>query len=507
MSSAPVVEAQDWGWRYSGRNRWATSGLTFSISPGERVLLLGGSGAGKSTLLSALTGVLGGADEGEEHGKLLVNGKHPTRIRGRVGLVMQDPSSQVILERVGDDVAFGCENLCVPREQIWPRVRAALDAVHLDLPLDHPTHALSGGQQQRLAIAGALAMQIGTDRIGVAGAPGILCLDEPTANLDPVGIVEVREAISSVVADRRTTLVVVEHRIEVWVDLVDRVIALAPGGGLIADGPPREVFTHHREELSAAGAWVPGVDSGIHARPQPTGRAEPLLWAEDLSIGYAPQHPVHTHLATRIPARRATAVTGPNGAGKTTLALTMAGVLPPLAGQVQTAPELRPTASQHLTRRLRRHFDPAQQSTWPSRDLLTRIGSVFQNPEHQFVEATVHDELAVGLRTLGRSTQQTSTRVDELLAQLHLDHIAEANPFTLSGGEKRRLSVGTVLATSPTVILLDEPTFGQDRNTWIDLVKLVQSILDEGRTIISVTHDDAYLRVLGENIIAMEPTA
>ncbi|MFC2690230.1 MAG: ABC transporter ATP-binding protein, partial [Propionibacterium freudenreichii] len=215
---APGVVASDWGWRYAGRPRWAARHLDFTIEPGERVLLLGASGAGKSTLLGALTGVLGGDDEGEEAGSLLVGGKHPTRMRGHVGLVMQDPTSQMILQRIGDDAAFGCENLAVPREQIWPRVRAALDAVDLRLPLDRSTTALSGGQQQRLAIAGALAM------MGGPGAPGMLCLDEPTANLDPEGVTTVHDAIASVVADRHTTLVVVEHRVDIWTDLVDRVI-------------------------------------------------------------------------------------------------------------------------------------------------------------------------------------------------------------------------------------------------------------------------------------------
>ncbi|SER76332.1 energy-coupling factor transport system ATP-binding protein [Propionibacterium cyclohexanicum] len=502
MTEAAAVLAQDWGWRYAGRTRWATRRISFSIGTGERVLLLGGSGAGKSTLLSAVNGILGGADEGEEEGQLLVDGRHPSRLHGRVGLVMQDPSSQVILERIGDDVAFGCENLGVPREQIWPRVRAALDAVRLDLPLDHPTSALSGGQQQRLAIAGALAMQDGEDR-----APGVLCLDEPTANLDPTGVREVREVISSVVADRRTTLIVVEHRVRIWAELVDRVIVLASGGGLLADGTPSEVFAAHHDELVRAGAWVPGAHSDLRRRRVPSTPPPAILSARDLAIGREPAHLVTSGVRTQIPEGLSTAITGPNGVGKTTLALTLAGLLEPLAGQVEAAASLRPARPARLARNLRRRFDPARPNTWPSRELLTRIGSVFQNPEHQFVEARVRDELAVGLRALGRSHDECARRVDELLAQLHLEQVADANPFTLSGGEKRRLSVGTVLATGPAVIFLDEPTFGQDHNTWTDLVSLITRILEQGCTIVSVTHDEAYLRLLGENIVAMEPAA
>lgn len=494
-----MITATGWGWRYAGRNAWAVRNFDCTIADGERVLLLGASGSGKSTVLAALTGVLGSADEGTEVGQLLIDGKHPTRVRGQVGLVMQDPESQVVLAKVGDDLAFGCENLGVPREQIWPRVRAALDAVGLDLPLDHPTGALSGGQKQRLAIAAALAMQ---GEVGQPGAirGGVLCLDEPTANLDPVGIGEIREAVARVVADRTTTLLVVEHRVDVWAELVDRIIVVG-SDGVLADGPVATVLAEQAETLLAAGIWVPGAPLELSAR-QATSSSGPLLWTEGLTTGYDAAKPVSQDLAVSIPEGLSTVITGPSGAGKSTLALTLAGLLAPLAGRVQATESLRPPAH-HRMRRSRKRLDPADPHTWSSRDLLTRLGTVFQQPEHQFVERSVRTELAVGLRALGWPQAQINARVDELLEVLHLGALAEANPFTLSGGEQRRLSVGTVLATSPALIVLDEPTFGQDRNTWTDLARLVLQILDEGRTIVSVTHDPAYLQVLGENQIVM----
>ncbi|HJX76508.1 MAG TPA: ABC transporter ATP-binding protein, partial [Gaiella sp.] len=194
--SGASVRARGWGWRHAGRQGWAVSGLDLDIEPGERVLLLGASGAGKSTLVHALAGVLGGDEEGEEAGELVVDGGDPRRARGRVGLLLQDPDSQVILARVGDDVAFGCENLGVPREETWRRVADSLAAVGLDLPLDHPTSELSGGQKQRLALAGVLAMR-----------PKLLLLDEPTANLDPDGVVEVRDAVARVLEHSDATFV------------------------------------------------------------------------------------------------------------------------------------------------------------------------------------------------------------------------------------------------------------------------------------------------------------
>lgn len=483
-----MITARDWGWRYAGRPGWAVRGVDFTIDDGERVLLLGSSGSGKSTVLAALTGILGGSDEGTETGRLLVDGRHPTRMRGHVGLVMQDPESQVVLAKVGDDVAFGCENLGVPRELIWPRVRQSLDAVGLALPLDQPTGQLSGGQKQRLAIAAVLAMQAGD-------GPGVLCLDEPTANLDPAGMAEVRDAVEQVVADRRTTLIVVEHRVEVWADLVDRVIVLGPDG-VLADGPIAQVLIDQADTLLAAGIWVPGAPLELSRRAW-TPAGAPLLWTQGLTTGFEASAPVGRNLEVAIPEGRSTVITGPNGAGKSTLALTLAGLLPPLAGHVRAAESLRPSA---------RHRRLATDSphAWTSRDLLTRIGTVFQQPEHQFVERSVHAELAVGLRALHWKPAQIAARVDELLSVLHLEDLAGVNPFTLSGGEQRRLSVGTVLATSPAVIVLDEPTFGQDRNTWTDLVGLMLQLLEDGRTIISVTHDWAYLEVLDEHRIALE---
>ena len=499
------VRLEGWGWRHAGRAAWATSGVSLRIEPGERVLLLGASGAGKSTLLHALAGVLGSSDEGESAGSLTVDGDRPRP--GTCGLVMQDPDAQTILERVGDDVAFGLENLAVPRAEIWPRVRTALADVGLHLPLDHSTERLSGGQRQRLALAGALAMR-----------PGLLLLDEPTANVDPEGVQEVSNAVARLVADRSTTLVVVEHRIATWLPIVDRVLVLAAGGGVAADGPPEQVFSTHGEELAALGAWVPGIGHGLVPREPPASRVT-VLSAHDVTIGYEADRPVLTVAALEIPEGLSTTLTGANGSGKTTLALTLAGLLPPLSGHVEASPAISPgggrsaKGSRHVVGSHARSAMGRDETTtypgrtttrtnpaeWRSKELLTRLGTVFQDPEHQFVAPTVADELAIGLRALKRPVPEIAARVAELLDQLHLTRLAKANPFTLSGGEKRRLSVGTVLATSPAVMFLDEPTFGQDRRTWVDLVRLVTAQLDAGTTVVSVTHDRDYLDLLGEH--------
>ncbi len=470
---AARVDVRNWGWRHASRSAWAVREAEFTIEPGERVLLLGASGAGKSTLLHGLAGVLGGDEEGESTGALLIDGVPATNARGRSGLVLQDPDSQVIMGRVGDDVAFGCENLGIARDEIWRRVHESLHAVGLNVGLDHSTSTLSGGQKQRLALAGTLAMR-----------PGLLLLDEPTANLDPAGVTEVREAVARVVADRSTTLVVVEHRVQVWLPLVDRVIVLASDGGVLADGEPHRVLSEQGAALAAAGVWVPGHPPAVPKRRRHATTA-PLLTATDLSVARVPRNPVVSGIDLGVRSGRALALTGPNGAGKSTLALALAGLLPPARGTLTASEEFADGAGPSPIR-------------WKSRQLLTRTGTVFQDPEHQFLTMRVRDELAVGPRALGQSATDISLIVDELLSRLRLSHLAEANPFTLSGGEKRRLSVATVLASKPRLLILDEPTFGQDARTWSELLGLVSGLVDDGHAVVAVTHDTDFIEALAD---------
>ena len=465
-----TVEATAWGWRHASRLAWALQDVSFRIEPGERVLVLGASGAGKSTLLQGLAGVLGGDEEGEVQGSLLVDGIPAASTRRRTGLVLQDPDSQVILARVGDDVAFGCENLGIPRAEIWPRVTQALDAVGLDVPLDRPTKALSGGQKQRLALAGILAMR-----------PGLVLLDEPTANLDPEGVVEVRDAVERMLQAHPATLIVVEHRLDVWLPLITRVIVVGQGG-VVADGPPAHVLGVEGARLAADGVWVPGF--APDAPPAPlSASGEVLISARDLAVARVKGKPVATGIDLDVRAGQALAITGPNGAGKSTLGLTLAGLLPPAGGAVAASAALAADIG-------------STPIDWASRDLLTRIGMVFQEPEHQLLAKTVQEELAVGPRALGMPEDEIAARSEELLHRLRLDRLARANPYTLSGGEKRRLTVAAALATRPRVLVLDEPTFGQDARTWAELVAMLAALRDEGTAIVTITHDLDVARAL-----------
>ena len=473
------VRAREWGWRHAGRKNAALSGVDLDIAPGERVLVLGPSGSGKSTLMGGLAGLLGGAEEGEATGTLTVDGVAPAQARGRVGLLMQDPEAQVVLARVGDDVAFGMENLGVPREEIWPRVADSLSAVGLDVPLDHSTTELSGGQKQRLALASILAM-----------GPGLLLLDEPTANLDPGGIAEVRAAVEAVVERTGATMVVVEHRVDVWAPLVDRVIVVADGR-IAADGPLDEVLAQQGDALRERGIWLPGDDVAAEVGPAPEAAPAsyedaPIARVTDLSIGYDKASPVRSGIDLTLERGVSTCIVGANGAGKSTFALTLAGLLPPLAGtvEVETSDGTR--------------GDPHE---WSSKQLLGRMSMVFQEPEYQFLASTVAEELAIGPRAAGMSEEEIAPLVEEHLEALGLTKLARANPMTLSGGEKRRLSVATALISAPELLILDEPTFGQDRGTWLGLVRLLRAALERGVTLVSITHDPAFVAAMGQRVV------
>jgi energy-coupling factor transport system ATP-binding protein len=468
------VAATGWGWQHAGQTHWAIKNLDLHIEPGQRVLLLGPSGSGKSTLLHGLAGLLGGSEEGSESGRLLIDGARPTEQRARIGMVLQDPDSQVILGRVGDDVAFGMENFAVPRGEIWPRVHDALHSVGLNLPLLHDTSHLSGGQKQRLALAGVLAM-----------GPGLILLDEPTANLDPAGVLEVCDAVVAAANLTGATVVVVEHRTKVWLPVVDRVIVLDADGAITADGPPEQTIAGHRDHLVSSGVWIP--DAPVPQVTRTQGASEALLTASDLALGYRSGPALRTGLEFEIHRGRITAVTGPNGAGKSTLALTLGGLLPPHGGTLAAAPSFAPSTKNR------------QPVRWKSKQLLTRIASVFQDPEHQFLAPTVRDEILVGPRALKRDADQG----DALLERLRLSHLADRSPYTLSGGEKRRLSVATVLMTRPGLIVLDEPTFGQDRRTWEELIHLLAQIADGGTAVVAVTHDEEFVDLLADDRIEL----
>lgn len=491
------VRASGWGFRHPGRSTWAVRGVDLAIEPGERVLLLGPSGAGKTTLLHGLAGLLddpatvggdpngaGSAGAGGVEGKLLVDGLPARTVRDRVGLVFQDPQTQLVMARAGDDVAFGLENHAVPTDRIWPQVDAALELVGFGYDRERATSALSGGEMQRLVLAGTLALR-----------PSLLLLDEPTANLDPEGAATLRDALGHVLEETTATMILVEHRVGDWLPLVDRVIALDPDGGLLADSDPETAFAGGAPYLAARGVWVPGEAPPDRRRVRPGARlpgpltdhvapGDATVVADGVSFAYPESETDAVHeVRLSLRAAETLAIRGQNGSGKSTLAMMLAGLVRPSHGLVRAPPSSRPL------------------HRWRARDLTRAVGTVFQEPEHQFLTRTVLDELLLGPRQAGVADPRG--RVDPLLERLGLAHLAEANPFTLSGGEKRRLSVATALAAAPRTLILDEPTFGQDRRTWLELLGLLCEVRDAGHAVCFAGHDADFVSALADREVRL----
>jgi energy-coupling factor transporter ATP-binding protein EcfA2 len=446
---------------------FATAPLSFALKPGERVILRGSSGAGKSTLLAALAGVAG--QLGQQSGELLVNGRNPQDARGQIGLVLQDPYSQAVMERIGDDVAFGLENIGVPPGEMNARIGDALAGVGLHLLFDHPTDALSGGERQRLALAGVLALR-----------PTLLLLDEPTANLDPKGALLICDSVAHMAREHNMTLIVVDHNPELWQGIVTRELLLDERG--ITESPLTVTATSGQ---APGHARTPNAPKSTEAKPTEA-KPTPLLWARSLAVGYPNARAAQVDLDIDVAAGEILAVTGANGVGKSALALTLGGLIPPMAGEVSVAAPA-PNGPPHK---------------WSSRELARHIGSVFQAPEHQFIGSTVRKDVGFGLRNRSHRAQ-LSAQVDATLTEFNLAAQHEQNPFTLSGGEKRRLSIADAVVLRPRILIFDEPTFGQDDVTRHDLVTSFRRLRDAGHAIVVVTHDERFVTEVADSQLVL----
>ncbi len=474
------VTLRGFGWRPLGRRSPVVSGVDLQIAPGERVLLAGPSGAGKSTVLRAAAGVLTSAAHGDLLGEV--------ETRGRVGLLLQNPGDAVVADRLGRDVAFGLENAQVDRGAIWPRVRAALDAVGLPYDVAHPTSALSGGELQRAALAGV-----------VASRADVLLLDEPTSMLDDGNAEAVRRCVADGGAETGATRVVVEHRLAPWLAHVDRGVVLGRDGAVAVDTDPETFARTMRDDLASAGVWMPGVPAPEPVDPpavlvEPVAKSVPGLEAVALSVDLrrtdvrgATVTPALREVDAGLPPGAVTVLGGPSGAGKSTLLAAFGGLLRPLAGEVRgfgTAPH-----------RMR------------SRDLAAVVGWVPQNPEHGFLTTRVRDEIAATGRRVGARVD-----VEAVLAHLGLTALADANPYRWSGGEQRRRALGAALAHRSPVLLLDEPTVGQDRGTWAAVAGWMRAAAREGAVVAASSHDtvlaaraDHEVRLAGGRLAAREP--
>ena len=532
-----MIQVQDLHFKYVGRKAEALQGVNLHIRQGETVLLLGPTGSGKSTLALCLNGLIPQVMGGRMSGRVCIAGLDTSEtpiseLTQQVGIVFQDPEAQFVTMTVEDEIAFGLENLRVPPEEMDGHIREALARVGMTRYRRRRVDALSNGEKQRLALATLLAMR-----------PRILVFDEPTANLDPVGTREVFETITQLKRTGRYTIILVEHKLDELMHLVDRVVALTPNGSILADGPPQAIFRDQADALLEHGIWMPqtallahrlrghgvrlepfpitleqaeqallqvtrgkntqyaarntqpatrnpkhatrnpalshalststglsvnSVEGEAEGTPHETNDPPPAVQVRNLSFSY--DGPVVLDdINLRVPQGDFLAIVGANGAGKTTLAQHLIDVLHPPRGSVL--------------------LEGSDVTRIPARDLIRRVGYVFQNPEHQFITESVEHELSFGLRLMGLPEAEIETRVGALLEQFGLSHLARANPFTLSQGEKRRLSVATMLAVGQDTLILDEPTFGQDQRNAEALMQLLSELHAAGRTVIMITHD------------------
>ncbi|QBD83349.1 ABC transporter ATP-binding protein [Ktedonosporobacter rubrisoli] len=495
-----MIEIEDLAAKYPGRKLPVLQGVNLQLKRGETVLLLGASGSGKSTLGLTLNGLIPHEVGSILNGQIHVDGLNTQQttvaeLARRVGIVFQDPDAQFATLTVEDEIVFGLENLCLPPSEMEERMLRALAQVGLPEHRYRRVDQLSGGEKQRIALAALLAME-----------PQVLVFDEPTANLDPIGTRDVFALIRECKVQTTHTIVLIEHKLDDLMDLIDRVIVLGPGGSLIADGTPRAIFRDSSAVLREYGIWMPQVcllahrlrEQGIELDPFPITPAEaevalrqislseerptlssslpdeepassqPAIEVRELSFRRGRQT-ILDRVSLTIPQGDFLAIVGANGAGKTTLAQHLVDILHP-------SPKTVFLQGQDLTR-------------IAARDLVHKIGYVFQNPEHQFITDSVADEVAYGLRVIGLSAEEITERTNSLLERFGLLRFAPANPFTLSHGEKRRLSVATMLAVGQQILLLDEPTFGQDQGNAEALLDLLCALHAEGRTIVMVTHD------------------
>jgi energy-coupling factor transport system ATP-binding protein len=522
-SAGPAIAATGFGWTYRGSGEPAVRDVSFVLPRGRALLVLGPSGSGKSTLALAIAGLVPHAIPGTLAGSLVVDGLDvattPAPVLGdRVGIVFQDPAAGIVLGRVADEVAFGLENRGWPLERMRRRVPEALALAGLAGFEDRGTSALSGGEQQRLAIAGALAAE-----------PGIVVLDEPTANLDPPGMASVFARLGDLVAGRARTVVVVEHRLDAVLPFADRVLALDASGAQLAEGAPDEVGERWAAELDRAGAWLPTAWRRHVPRPHPVvlpvaevaataaaseagigsggdraadGRAVLVadhLGIPDRTVTAGPGRMLLDGISLRVARGERVALVGPNGAGKSTLLLALAGLLRPSVGSVRTS-----TASGDLR-------DPARLR--PA-EIAEALALVFQEPEIAFVGRTVAEEVAAGARAPGVPPVRPSGDVaggppvggpdadpaaagDALVASLldrfGLTELAGREPHALSRGEQRRLSVAAACVRAPGLLLLDEPTYGMDRRATDAVVDLLDEARRDGGAQVVATHDPRLL--------------
>jgi energy-coupling factor transporter ATP-binding protein EcfA2 len=527
---ALVVESYSFWFKLTGGERLlALDDISFSVDKRDFVLILGASGSGKSTLALNLVGVYPDYYGGYNDGRVLVNHRSKGLVNRReltrgerfetVNMLFQNPEDQLVTLTVEEEIAFALENYLVPKADIPERIDRALDLVGLSGFKSRSTLKLSGGEKQRVALAAMLAME-----------PSVLILDEPTSNLDPHGTKEVLDAVRNLRERVDVTLMIVEHEVDEIFHQVDKVLLVDDKKVHGPHSPHAFIGIHGLDVRDRMGLWIPqasevglelrargqglgGVPltgdelvASVRRRSGPAGDAErhetvalhrkdgpprrpgrvmgeTVIEVRDVSFSYPTKLDVLEDVSLDIRRNELLAIVGQNGSGKSTLAANLNGILHPTSGRV---------------------FVHGKETTrYKLAELAKRVAYIFQMPEKQFVRNNVSEEMAHGLRRLGIAPEEIEARVDEVLTQVQLQERKDASPYLLSHGQKRRLSVACMVIAEPEVVILDEPTFGQDWRQALNLMRYLRLLADGGAAVAFITHDMRLVAEFADRCVAM----
>ena len=492
----PIISFRNFSFQYRAQKRPTLTDINLEIYPGERVLIAGPSGSGKSTLAGCINGLNPFSNPGACTGTLTVDGVDAPNssifeLSAHVGTVLQDPDGQFIGLTVGEDIAFALENSCTPQDEMHAITRHAAELVGIENHLGYAPHELSGGQKQRVSLAGVMVDQV-----------KILLFDEPLANLDPATGKQAIELIDEIQKKTDTTVLIIEHRLEdvLWRN-VDRIV-LVNGGTILADLRPDELLSGSllaengiREPLYVTALRYAGVDitpdkhpahvdslvlndtdtqklrDWFTARPRPAAQPErePLLEVKGLSFGYQKGQQTLRDVSFSIGKGEMVSIVGRNGAGKSTLSKLICGFETPDAGEISL--NGKPLAEENIRRRAQ------------------HIGYVMQNPNQMISKTMIYDEVALGLQRSGLTEEQIREKVEATLRVCGLYPFRNWPISALSFGQKKRVTIASVLVLDPELILLDEPTAGQDFRHYTDIMEFLRGLNARGVTVVMITHD------------------
>ena len=484
-----MIELKDFSFQYKAQSEPTLKNLNLTIYKGEKVLIVGPSGSGKSTIGQCLNGIIPNIYKGTSSGQFLIQGKEAFDLSiyeksHLVSTVLQDTDGQFIGLSVAEDLAFALENDMVDLGTMKERVQSWAERLDLMNLLDHRPQDLSGGQKQRVSLAGVL----------IDESP-ILLFDEPLANLDPKSGQDIIDLIDQIHEEQGTTTIIIEHRLEdVLYRPVDRVI-LINQGQVLFNGQPDELLRttllaengireplylttlrqlgqnidqlEHLDRLEDI--ELTGVNRSIpEATFTKTGEAEELLKLEQISFAYQENHPILKNISLTIPKGQRLAIVGKNGAGKSTLAKAICGFIT--------------TEGQYTSR----GEDIKQESV---KERAERVGYVLQNPNQMISTNMIFDEVALGLRLRGVSEEDIKERVYQVLKTCGLYEFRKWPISALSYGQKKRVTIASILVLGPEILVLDEPTAGQDQRNYTEIMEFLDSLQEKGHTIVMITHD------------------